>query len=46
MPGYGADLEKKREEGRAIMNELGYGADKPLRIKVTTRNIPAYRDRR
>src|SRR5260370_14940699 len=26
------------------MGELGYSADKPLKIKVSTRNIPAYRD--
>ena len=44
VAGYGADHEKQREEGRRIMKELGYGPDKPLRIKVTTRNIPSYRD--
>src|SRR5215475_13759213 len=26
------------------MTRLGYGPDKPLRIKVSTRNIPVYRD--
>ncbi|MBV8191680.1 MAG: peptide ABC transporter substrate-binding protein [Alphaproteobacteria bacterium] len=44
VAGYGADVEKSREEGRAIMREVGYGADKPLRIRLSTRNIPAYRD--
>jgi peptide/nickel transport system substrate-binding protein len=44
VAGYGADHEKARAEGRKIMSELGYSADKPLRIKVSTRNIPAYRD--
>ncbi len=44
VAGYGADPEKQREEGRKIMKELGYGPDKPLRIKVSTRNIPSYRD--
>ena len=39
VPGYGADHEKSRAEGRKIMGELGYSADKPLRIKVSTRNI-------
>ncbi len=44
IAGYGADVEKSREEGRKIMRELGYGPDKPLKIKVSTRNIPTYRD--
>ena len=42
--GYGADHEKPRAEGRKIMAGLGYSADKPLKIKVSTRNIPSYRD--
>ena len=44
VAGYGADHEKQREEGRRLMKALGYSADKPLRIKVSTRNIPSYRD--
>ncbi len=44
VAGYGADHEKSRAEGRKIMGELGYSADKPLRIKLSTRNIPTYRD--
>ena len=44
VPGYGADVEKSREEGRQIMKSLGYGPDKMLQLKVTTRNIPDYRD--
>jgi len=44
VAGYGADHEKQRAEGRKIMEALGYSADKPLRIKVTTRNIASYRD--
>ncbi len=44
VAGYGADHEKQREEGRKIMAGLGYSADKPLRIKVSTRNIGSYRD--
>jgi peptide/nickel transport system substrate-binding protein len=44
VPGYGADTEKQRAQGREIMKALGYGPDKPLRIKVSTRNIPSYRD--
>jgi peptide/nickel transport system substrate-binding protein len=44
VPGYGADVEKSREEGRRIMKSLGYGPDNLLQLKVTTRNIPDYRD--
>ncbi len=44
VPGYGADVEKSRDEGRRIMRDLGYGPDKPLQIKVSTRNIADYRD--
>jgi peptide/nickel transport system substrate-binding protein len=44
VAGYGADIQKQREEGRKIMAGLGYSADKPLKIKVSTRNIPSYRD--
>jgi peptide/nickel transport system substrate-binding protein len=44
MPGYGADVEKNRAEARKIMEKLGYSKDKPLKIKVSTRNIAIYRD--
>jgi peptide/nickel transport system substrate-binding protein len=44
VPGYGADVEKSREQGRAIMKSLGYGPDHMLPLKVSTRNIPDYRD--
>ncbi|MFL5286657.1 MAG: ABC transporter substrate-binding protein [Rhodopila sp.] len=44
VPGYGADVEKSREEGRQIMRSLGYGPDHMLPLKVTTRNIQDYRD--
>ena len=44
VAGYGADHEKARAEGRKIMAVLGYTADKPLKIKVSTRNIATYRD--
>jgi peptide/nickel transport system substrate-binding protein len=43
IPGYG-DVKKDREDARAIMTKLGYGADKPLKIKVSTRNLATYRD--
>jgi len=44
VAGYGADHEKARAEGRKIMEGLGYGPNKPLKIKVSTRNVPSYRD--
>ena len=44
LAGYDPDLEKNRDAGRQIMRQLGYGPDKHLNIKVTTRNIPYYRD--
>src|SRR4030095_5653008 len=44
MPGYGPDVAANREAARAIMKKLGYGPDKRLAIKVTTRDVPPYRD--
>jgi peptide/nickel transport system substrate-binding protein len=44
LPGYSVDVEKSRAEGRTIMGGLGYSETKPLKVKVSTRNIPTYRD--
>ena len=44
LPGYGLDVTKNRNEARQIMQQLGYGPVKRLSIKVSTRNIPPYRD--
>ena len=44
LPGYDPDIEKNRAKGRRIMQQLGYGSDKHLDIKVTTRNVQLYRD--
>jgi len=44
LPGYSADVEKSRAEGRRIMEGLGYSKDNPLRIKVTTRSLDSYKD--
>jgi peptide/nickel transport system substrate-binding protein len=43
IPGYG-DVEKDRAQAREVMKKLGYGPDKPLNIKVSTRNLATYRD--
>src|SRR6202790_2768836 len=44
LPGYGLDVAKSRAEARAIMQRNGYGPEKPLRVTISARNIPAYRD--
>ncbi len=44
VAGFGPDVEKNREEARAIMRKLGYGPDNPLKLKVSTRNVAVYRD--
>src|SRR5271163_2633659 len=42
--GYDPDVQQNRVEARKIMQKLGYGSDKRLNIKVSTRNIAVYRD--
>jgi peptide/nickel transport system substrate-binding protein len=44
LPGYSPDIEKSQAEARKIMEKQGFSADKPLKVKVATRNIPLYRD--
>ena len=44
MPGFSADRSKDLAEAKAIMEKLGYSKDKPLKLKVSTRNIAIYRD--
>lgn len=44
LPGFGPDVAKNRAEAKKIMESLGYGPDKPLKVKVATRNIAIYRD--
>jgi peptide/nickel transport system substrate-binding protein len=44
LPSYGKDVEQNLAQARAIMQELGYGPDKPLKLKVSTRDIAIYRD--
>ena len=44
LPGYDPDVQKSRAAAREIMQQLGYGPNNPLAIKVATRNIPLYRD--
>jgi peptide/nickel transport system substrate-binding protein len=44
LPGYAPDVPKNRADARNIMETIGYGPDKRLGIKVSTRNIPPFRD--
>jgi peptide/nickel transport system substrate-binding protein len=44
LPGYDPDVPKRRAQERKIIEELGYGPDKRLKIKVSTRDLPGYRD--
>ena len=44
VPGYRGDVTANREAARAIMKKLGYGPDKPLKVKVTVRNATLFRD--
>jgi peptide/nickel transport system substrate-binding protein len=44
IPGYGDDVKQNREQALAIMQKLGYGPDKKLALKVSTRNLGEYRD--
>ena len=37
-------MAKNREEARKLMEQAGYGPNNRLKIKVSTRNIPVYRD--
>jgi peptide/nickel transport system substrate-binding protein len=44
LPGYDPDVAKSREKARDTMASHGYGADKRLKVKLSTRNLPTYRD--
>jgi peptide/nickel transport system substrate-binding protein len=44
LPGYDPDVPKNRAEARKTMEKLGYDPDKRLKITVSTRNVPPFRD--
>jgi peptide/nickel transport system substrate-binding protein len=44
LPGYGPDVEKNRAQALQTMQKLGYGPDNRLKVKVSTRDTPNYRD--
>jgi peptide/nickel transport system substrate-binding protein len=44
LPGYGLDVQKNRAEARQLMERLGYGPDKRIKVKFAARNLPDFRD--
>ena len=44
LPGYDPDVPKNRTEGRRIMEKLGYGPDRRLKVKLSMRDLPFFRD--
>jgi peptide/nickel transport system substrate-binding protein len=44
LPGYSGDVQKNRDEARALMQKAGYGPDKRIPVKISTRNLAVYRD--
>jgi len=44
LPGYGPDVANNRAAARAIMEKLGYGPERRLKVTVSTRDVPPYRD--
>ncbi|MBV9200876.1 MAG: ABC transporter substrate-binding protein [Alphaproteobacteria bacterium] len=44
LPGYDPDIQKNRTDARLIMERLGYGPAKRLKVKVSVRDLPFFRD--
>ena len=44
LPGYSTDNAADIAKARKIMEDLGYGPAKPMKLKVSTRNIAIYKD--
>ena len=44
LPGYDPDVAASRVKARAIMVAHGYGPEKRLKVKISARNLPTYRD--
>jgi peptide/nickel transport system substrate-binding protein len=44
LPGYGADVRANRQQGRVLMEKQGFGPGKRPKVKLTTRDLPFYRD--
>src|SRR5215469_6127731 len=44
LPGNDPNVAKNRAEARSIIEGMGFGANKRLRVTVSTRNVPPFRD--
>jgi peptide/nickel transport system substrate-binding protein len=44
LPGYFPDVAKNRAEAKKLAEKSGYGPNNRLKITLSTRNIPPYRD--
>jgi peptide/nickel transport system substrate-binding protein len=44
LPGYGGTQAARQAEARKIMESLGYGPDKRLKVKVSTRDFQSFKD--
>ena len=44
LPGYGADVEKSRAKGRQLMEGLGHTKEKPLKVRLVTRNLDDHKN--
>ena len=44
LPGYSGDVRQNRDSARELIKKAGYGPDKPLSVKLSTRNLAVYRD--
>jgi len=44
MPGYAGDVASRRAEARRIMEGLGYGPGRKLKVKVSTRDFQSFKD--
>jgi peptide/nickel transport system substrate-binding protein len=44
LAGYGGTVEDRQGQARALMEKLGYGPAKKLKVKVSTRDFQSYKD--
>ncbi len=44
LPGYGGTQAERQAEARRIMESLGYGPSKRLKVKVSTRDFQSFKD--
>jgi peptide/nickel transport system substrate-binding protein len=44
LPGYDPDVAKNRAEARSIMQRIGYGPNNRIKVKISTRDLPFFRD--